>query len=268
MTNLKIRSPFNAPLYHEETVNSTMDISRKLAYEGAPHGTVITADFQEAGRGRIRDRHWEMDRGMNLPFTILLRYPCLEDIPTALTLRAGLAVSLAIEDFAHEGLQSAVLVKWPNDIMIGAKKAAGILCEADGGNVHLGIGINVMQREFPVHLRDKAISIAAAIGNRQLEINKGQEERFYLLEKILVRLYDEFETTLGVNWKSRLEKRLFKKGGQVTFIEGAADSSQKVQGCLAGLGDSGELLILPNGENKVRSFITGELLHESCKKHS
>jgi BirA family biotin operon repressor/biotin-[acetyl-CoA-carboxylase] ligase len=254
MTVLKIHNPFNAPVYHEETLSSTMEISRLFAAEGKAHGTVIAADFQKTGRGRIRGRTWEMEERKGLPFSILLRFPDIQKIPTALTLRTGLAVSLAIEDFAPS-LLGAVMVKWPNDIITGSKKIAGILCEADGGNVYIGIGINVAQKEFPPALKEKAGSIAAAAGR-----DIASAERFILLEKILARLYNELETSDGETWKSRLEERLYKKGGQVAFIEGAADSGKKVTGCLCGIGDGGELLIVPDGETQARSFITGELI--------
>jgi len=268
MTSLRIRNPFNAPVYCEETVSSTMDVSRKLARENLPHGTVILADFQEAGRGRKQDRRWEMERGANLSFTILLRFSAIEDIPPALTLRAGLAVCLAIEDFAP-CLKGSCLVKWPNDILIkpvrgeGFKKAVGILCEADGGNVHLGIGINAAQKEFPSHLREKAISIALAA-----ERDISQDERYALLEKILSRLYSELsaahngeeENSANKNLKMRLEQKLYKKDEQVLFIEGAADSGKEVKGRLAGITESGELLIVPNGEENEKSFVAGELV--------
>jgi len=254
MTTLKIRNPFNAPVYHAETVSSTMDVSRALAEAGEPHGAVITVDFQEAGRGRGQNRSWQMNRGENLPFTILLRYPCLEDIPCALTLRAGLAISLAIEDFAPS-LRSKVKVKWPNDIMIDDKKIAGILCEASDGIVHIGAGINAAQKEFPASLREKAISIALASG-----IDFAQNERFSLLEKILARLFDELDAPQNfADWKIRLEERLFKKGEQVVFVEGEADSQKEVRGRLDGVGEGGELLILVEGETRPRSFVTGEL---------
>jgi BirA family biotin operon repressor/biotin-[acetyl-CoA-carboxylase] ligase len=258
MTDLKIRNPFNAPVYYEETVSSTMDISRKLAQENSPHGTVILADFQSAGRGRKQDRRWEMERGENLSFTILLKFPGIENIPSALTLRTGLAVCLAIEDFAPS-LQGSCLVKWPNDILIksargeGYKKAVGILCEADGGNVHLGIGINAAQKEFPSHLKEKAVSIALAA-----ERDISREERYTLLENILSRLYAELSA--ANNWKERLEQKLYKKNEQVLFIEGAADSGKEVKGVLTGITDIGELLIIPDGETKPRQFITGELV--------
>jgi len=257
MTSLKIRNPFNAPVYYEETVSSTMDVSRNLARENSPHGSVILADFQEAGRGRKQDRRWEMERGANLSFTILLRFSGIDDIPPSLTLRAGLAVCLAIEDFAP-CLQGSCLVKWPNDILIkpirgeGYKKAVGILCEADGGNVHLGIGINTAQKEFPSHLRDKAVSVALA-ADRDIS----QDERYVLLEKILSRLYSE----LGAanNWKLRLEQKLYKRNEQVLFIEGAADSGKEIKGRFIGITEIGELLIIPDGEMQARPFITGEL---------
>jgi len=257
MTILKIHNPFNAPVYHEETVTSTMDVSRRLVSEGEPHGTVITADFQEAGRGRGQDRVWQMNRGENLPFTTLLRYPSIEDIPQALTLRAGLAVSLAIEDFAP-GLRSKVKVKWPNDILINGKKNAGILCEADGGTVHIGIGLNVAQKEFSAFLCEKATSIALAAGR-----DIAGEERFILLEKIIARIFEELNAPENItDWKYRLEQRLYKKGEQVVFVEGEADSGKEVRGCLAGIGEGGEVLIAPNGETQPRRFVTGELKFE------
>jgi BirA family biotin operon repressor/biotin-[acetyl-CoA-carboxylase] ligase len=251
MKRIAIKNPFNAPVYHEETVTSTMDISRQLAVNAEPHGTVIVADFQEAGRGRGLNRTWEMDRGANLPFTILLRFSKIENIAAALTLRAGLATALAIETFAPD-LQGKVMIKWPNDIIIDEKKAAGILCEADSGNVHLGIGINVAQKEFPAYLRTKATSIA-------MTVDTEQTGRYFLLEEILKQLYYELETPEVTSWKTRLEQRLYKKGEPVVFIEGAAGSGKEVRGILSGIGERGELLIIPENETKPRVFITGEI---------
>ena len=252
MKNLEAYNPFSAPVYFEETVSSTMDAARRMAQAGEAHGTVIAADFQESGRGRIKDRSWEMDRGASLPFTVLLRYSGIEDIPRALTLRSGLAVSLAIEDFAPS-LKGRIKVKWPNDILIDSKKAAGILCEAESGNVYLGIGINMTQESFPSHLREKAVSIAIAAG-RKIE----KYERFSLLEKILEKLYEELEKNKN-DWKIRLEQRLYKKGEEVTFMEGAAESGKIVKGIIVGIGDEGELLIITEGEKSPKPFFSGEI---------
>jgi BirA family biotin operon repressor/biotin-[acetyl-CoA-carboxylase] ligase len=274
MRRILIINPFNALVYHKETVISTMDISRLLAEQGELHGTVITADFQEKGRGRIKERSWEMERGKNLSFTILWRYPGIEDIPPELTLRAGLAVALAVEDFGP-ALSGRVRIKWPNDVLIAgekegsARKLAGILAEADGGNVHLGIGVNVAQKVFPTHLQEKATSVSLAADR---EIESG--ERFALLEKILARLYGEIgewgvgsrewgTQAVGVattGWRERIEERLYKKGERVCFMQGAADSGEIVTGTLSGIGLGGELLIIPDGEETTaRGFVTGEL---------
>jgi BirA family biotin operon repressor/biotin-[acetyl-CoA-carboxylase] ligase len=254
MRQLVIRNPFNAPVYHEETVGSTMDLARLLASGGEAHGAVIAADFQEAGRGRTAERSWNMDRGTSLPFTVLLRYPRIEEIPQAITLRAGLAVALGIEDFMPS-LAGRALIKWPNDIMIGSKKAAGILSEAGGGAVYIGVGINVAQREFPAFLREKAVSLGLAA---QTEISA--ETRFTLLEHILARLHAELEPcAASPGWRGRVEQRLYKKGETVCFIDGPAGSAKTVEGRLAGIGGGGELLIIPRGETRARPFITGEL---------
>jgi len=292
MKLLKLNNPFGAPVYHEETVSSTFDLARILAGQNEPHGTVITADFQEAGRGR-HNRPWVTERGKSLMFTIILRYAGASSMPIALTLRTGLAVSLAIEDLAGLSEKNispqrtrsiteentkilmktpcnsaysvvnsylldtpgSVQIKWPNDVMINGRKVAGILTEADGKTVYIGVGVNVAQEEFPEQYRSKAGSIINSFPALV------ENARFDLLEKILLRLYAEIEnpTTESQAWRERLLMRLYKKGETVTFAEGAADSEQLVEGILSGLGPDGDLLIIPRGEEKERSFITGEL---------
>jgi len=254
MKLLKLINPFGAPICHEETVSSTFDLARSLAEQGEPHGTVIVADYQEAGRGRL-NRPWITERGKSLMFTIILRYAGASFFPIALTLRTGLAVSLAVEDLAPALTGGSVQIKWPNDVMINARKAAGILTETDGKIVYIGVGVNVAQQEFPEEYRSKAGSII------QSYPALAENARFDLLEKILSRLYEEIESQPAKSeaWRERLLNRLYKKGETVTFAEGAADSEKLVEGVLSGLGPGGELLIIPKGEDKARSFITGEL---------
>jgi BirA family biotin operon repressor/biotin-[acetyl-CoA-carboxylase] ligase len=263
MQRLTIHNPFGAPVYHEDSVDSTMNVSRLLAAQGEPHGTVISADFQEEGRGRIKGRVWEAEKGANLVCTILLRFSGIEHIPQALTLRTGLAVSLAIEDFAP-ALSGRVLIKWPNDILIASPasntqasgKLAGILAEADGGNVHIGMGINVAQKNFPSVLSNKATSISLA-ANKEI----ANKERFTLLEKILMHLQTELES---INWRERVSARLYQKGQQINFAEGAADSRKIVSGLLSGIGPGGELLIDEDGV--VQAFVSGEIVKRSTKE--
>ena len=156
-----------------------------------------------------------------------------------------------MEDFAPA---CSVKVKWPNDVMIGSRKAAGILTEGDGNNVFIGVGVNVAQSEFPEEYRSKAISIAQAVPGMAGDI------RFLLLEKILLRLHGEIgAASAGRNWRERLTERLYKKGETVIFVDGAADSKLLIEGTLTGIASGGELLIIPKGEEKERAFVTGEL---------
>jgi BirA family biotin operon repressor/biotin-[acetyl-CoA-carboxylase] ligase len=261
MKILNIKNPFNASVYHAKRVSSTFDAGRILAGEGKPHGTVITADFQEAGRGRAK-RPWAAEPGKNLLFTVLLRYGDSSSIPPALTLRTGLAVSLAIEDLVPS-LAGSVMVKWPNDIMIDNRKTAGILTEWDGQTAYAGVGVNVSQSDFPGEYKTKAGSIIQAYPDL------GENARFLLLEDILSRLYDEIETPRfdaspenGAQlerWRGRLYERLYKRGETVTFVPGAADSGNAVEGKLSGIGPEGELLLIPEGKEKERAFTSGEL---------
>jgi len=247
-----------------------MDACRELAAAGEPDGTVIAAGFQEKGRGR-KDRIWQTVKNQNLMFTVLFRYQNFTSIPKAFTLRAGLAASLSIEDLLPD-LAGLVKIKWPNDIMLvpgagpgktAAIKAAGILTESDGANVYLGIGVNVLQTEFPPELTGKAASLLSFYKDRFPdriipESLRPRHAHFLLLEKILARLYTEFKTPQTA-WKTSIEDRLFKLGEQVIFARGAADSQNLVRGRLEGITDSGELLIFPNGEKEPRAFINGEL---------
>jgi BirA family biotin operon repressor/biotin-[acetyl-CoA-carboxylase] ligase len=262
MKTIPLDNPFGGPVYHEETLSSTMDAARELAARGAPHGTVLCADFQEAGRGRTRGRPWLAARGDNLLFTILLRYGL--SVPSLLTLRAGLAVSRAVEAFAPP-LAGLLRIKWPNDLLIllpsGARKTAGILAESDGSVLFTGIGVNVSQGEFPPELRHRATSLRLALGELGLDLEG--EGRFTLLEGILAFLRRELEGPGesggpgGV--RQGLEERLYMRGEQVRFIAGPADSGQVLEGRLLGIGGGGELLILPKGGGGPRAFVSGEL---------
>ena len=116
METTKVDNPFGAPVYCFDRLTSTMDQARAAAAEGATHGTVIVAEAQDAGRGRIAGRLWRSAPGESLLSTTILRYPSLAALPSALTLRIGLAAAEAIESAAP--FQAGfVRVKWPNDVL-------------------------------------------------------------------------------------------------------------------------------------------------------
>ena len=119
------------PRLHHREIDSTNRRARELASAGAPHGTLVTAGAQTAGRGR-QGRRWEAPAGSALLCSLVLR-----DFDALLSLRAGLAVA----DVAGE----AARVKWPNDVQVEGRKVAGVLVEGrpHEGWAVVGIGVNV-----------------------------------------------------------------------------------------------------------------------------
>jgi BirA family biotin operon repressor/biotin-[acetyl-CoA-carboxylase] ligase len=150
--------------YHA-TVDSTNRVAGDLARQGAAEGTVVVADTQTAGRGRM-GRHWVSPPGDNLSFSVLLT----PNVEPARVPQLALVAAVAV----HEGLAAccpevAARIKWPNDILIGGRKVAGILCEAslEADRVHrviLGIGINVNGARVPRELRAVATTLRSAGG--------------------------------------------------------------------------------------------------------
>jgi BirA family biotin operon repressor/biotin-[acetyl-CoA-carboxylase] ligase len=152
---------WSAPLEHHESLGSTSDRLRERAREGAPEWTVVVADRQLAGRGR-HGRRWVSPPG-GLYLSVLLRPPraALSLVPLA----AGLAVA---EAGAEWGL--ATELKWPNDVLAGGRKLAGVLAEASSSVsgvewVVLGIGVN-LDEALPEALRGRATSVRAETGRR------------------------------------------------------------------------------------------------------
>jgi BirA family transcriptional regulator, biotin operon repressor / biotin---[acetyl-CoA-carboxylase] ligase len=147
-------------------VGSTNDLARDLAGQGAPAGTTIIAEAQDRGRGR-RGREWIAPQGSSLLLSMIFR-PSSPGAETLLSIRLGLAAASAIEG----ATPVRILLKWPNDLMIGMRKVSGILCEGareDRRSLHMvaGIGINIFQADpdWPDHLRDHATSLEAASGH-------------------------------------------------------------------------------------------------------
>jgi BirA family transcriptional regulator, biotin operon repressor / biotin---[acetyl-CoA-carboxylase] ligase len=143
------RRRLGLPRLHLRETSSTNDRARELAAGGAPHGTLVTAAAQSAGRGR-QGRAWVAPPGRALLCSLVLRDP-----PRLLPLAAGVAVAEVVGAHAR--------VKWPNDVLADGRKVAGILVEGRPQEqwAVLGIGINVALRadDFPPELRDRAATL-------------------------------------------------------------------------------------------------------------
>ncbi len=142
------------------SVTSTNDIASRVAAEGSPDGTAVVSDLQRAGRGRL-GRTWYSPPGAGLYVSVVLRRPAF---PALVTLAAGVALADAVRACTH----LPVAIKWPNDLVVGRRKLAGILAEASGGDqieyVVLGFGINLHSAAYPQDIADRATSIEAELG--------------------------------------------------------------------------------------------------------
>ena len=135
------------PRVHHRLTDSTNERAKLLAVEGAPHGTLVTADEQAAGRGR-QGRQWTAPAGSAVLMSLVLR-----ELDELLPLTAAVAVC--------EALPVDATVKWPNDVWIDRRKVAGILVEGrpQEGWAVLGVGLNVTTTEFPPELAETATSL-------------------------------------------------------------------------------------------------------------
>ena len=156
--------PFAGRVHHCPRVGSTNDVAAELAAAGAPHGTVVVADEQTAGRGRHGNR-WFSPPGSGLYVSVLLR----TDTPPVLTLAAGVAAAEALARTA--GLD--VLLDWPNDVVVdtagGRRKVAGILAEASTAGdrvdrVVVGLGVNLRDGAWPPDVASRAASVEGLTG--------------------------------------------------------------------------------------------------------
>ena len=185
-------------VYHHE-VGSTQDVAKSLAIQGSNEGTIVIAERQARGKGRV-GRTWASLPG-SIALSIILRPVAQPSEATRFPLMAGVAVAHAIEKITNLNPK----LKWPNDIIIGGKKAGGILTEMSGEMdritfIIIGIGINVTTGEdaFPEELKGTATSLQA----------EGEEKasRILLVQNILAELESLYTDFMASGFNPILEK--------------------------------------------------------------
>jgi BirA family transcriptional regulator, biotin operon repressor / biotin---[acetyl-CoA-carboxylase] ligase len=224
-------SALGTPRLHLRETTSTNDRARALAGAGAPHGTLVTAAAQTAGRGR-QGRTWSAPAGRALLMSVVLRDP-----RRLLPLAAGVAVAEAVGPDAR--------IKWPNDVQVGGRKLAGILAEGrpyEGWAV-LGVGLNVAVRstDLPAELRDTAATLGLEPGD---------------VEPVLARVLAALDRALALDDEALLDAwraRDALLGREIAWANGrgravGVDSDGRLVVELAG----GERTVLEAGEVHLR----------------
>lgn len=181
--NLKTKWLAQELIYLPEVDSTNQEVKRIAS--NYPDGTVVVAEYQTAGKGRL-GRIWSSPKGTGLWFSILLKPEITPNQIAGITLACGLGVCRAIRKYT--GLNA--LIKWPNDIIIGNKKICGILTEmkAEANRISYaiaGIGINVNTTEFEEDIKHKATSLS-------VEANKAID-RAELFKEIMVYLEKSFD---------------------------------------------------------------------------
>lgn len=233
-------------LYYYDSTGSTNTDAKRLGEDGAPHGTVVVADLQTAGKGR-RGRSWQTLSGTALSFSMLLRPEFVPDRASMITLVMALSVAEAVEEIT--GVTAGI--KWPNDIVMNRKKICGMLTEMtmtpemdEIQYVVVGAGINVNNagpEEFQEEVRPTATSLRIETGR--------QYNRAHLLDKVLLRFeenYGIFLETLDLSGlRERYQAHLLNRGAQVRVLDPAGEYT----GTAEGIDLRGELIVVrENGE--------------------
>jgi BirA family transcriptional regulator, biotin operon repressor / biotin---[acetyl-CoA-carboxylase] ligase len=243
-------------IHYFDEIGSTQRVAAELAGEGAAQGTVVIAERQSAGRGRM-GRSWHSPAGVNLYMTIILRPSMpLGQVPR-LSLVAGVAAAEALETVAPR----KVALKWPNDVWLDGRKACGIIAEAvtDAAQgltcVLLGIGLNVnlALADVPPDLRDKATSVRIATGRPC--------DRIELASALFNRLhsrYMEIEAAGFAAVRPVWERYSALTGRRVTVV----DDGARTAGVVRGIDDDGAL-ILETGTGAMR-ILTGDVSIEGA----
>jgi BirA family biotin operon repressor/biotin-[acetyl-CoA-carboxylase] ligase len=248
LSGLQVRH-LRGPIHYFDCLPSTNDLAKELGAQNAPEGTLVVAEAQSRGRGRL-GRQWDSPARVGLYVSLLLRpeIPPL-DLPQ-ITLTAAVAVARALK--RASGV--AVGIKWPNDLLLAGKKLGGILTEMESESdrirhLVIGLGLNVNTLEFPPELSELATSLAVATGcvHSRLRILQAYLVEFEILYQRF--LAQEFQGILE-EWKAYT----VTLGQDVTVRQGQLE----VRGLALEVAPDGALLIRTR-EGEVIRVTSGEI---------
>jgi len=248
-------TPFARRIYHFFKVDSTNTVAMRLGEQGEPHGAVVLAEEQTAGRGRV-GRVWLSEKSAGIHCTVLLRPPIPPAHAPLLTLVAGLAA----RDAAAEELDWIPDIRWPNDLLLGGKKFCGILTEmhAEPDRVHyavIGIGINVNQTKMPAELEGIATSLRMETGKIHSRL-----DLLIRLLRYLDRYYNQFLAEGAVPILRRFaEVSSYSQGKRVRITT----ATETFTGTTAGLESSGVLRVARDDGRGIESVLSGDVAEAS-----
>ncbi|MGI6004341.1 MAG: biotin--[acetyl-CoA-carboxylase] ligase [Christensenellales bacterium] len=238
---------FGRTMVYKDTMESTNMTAKKLAAEGAEHGTLVLTEEQTQGKGR-QSRTWFCPRSSGVMMSLILR-PDIKTDPLPITLMAAVAVSHTLRALTF--LETKI--KWPNDIVIGSKKVCGILTEAvTGGSgdicvvVGIGVNVNMREEEIPPELSDTATSLYVERGleTSRLDVVRGICYDMELLYNAYVQSGDASDII------AQCREHSATIGQRVRVIDGDSE----ILGEATGIDDTGALIVATDaGERRILS---------------
>lgn len=237
-------------LVYEESVDSTNNLAKKLAEEGAPEGTLVVADEQTGGKGR-RGRSWCTPKGSAIAMTIVLRPQIRPELASMVTLIMGLSVAKAIQSLypVEAG------IKWPNDVVVNGKKICGILTEmsAEMSGIHylvIGTGINTNVEDFPPEIQQTATSLIREMGER---VNRA--ELIAVCLKYFEEYYEKYLEAGDLSLlKEDYEDLLLNRNNRVKVLE----PGNEYLGISLGINEKGELMVKKE-DGTITAVYAGEV---------
>jgi len=248
-------TPFARRIYHFFKIDSTNAVAMRLGESGDPHGTIVLAEEQTAGRGRA-GRSWTSEKSAGIYCSILLRPPIPPAHAPLLTLVAGLAA----RDAVAEELDVLPDIRWPNDLLVGGRKLCGILTEmhAEPDRIHyavVGIGMNVNQSKMPDQLADIATSLRMETGKTHSRL-----ELLIRLLRSLDRYYNQFLADGATPILRRFaEVSSYFKGKHVRITT----PTETFTGTTAGLESSGVLRVARDDGRGIVPVLSGDVAEAS-----
>jgi BirA family biotin operon repressor/biotin-[acetyl-CoA-carboxylase] ligase len=233
---------FGKKIYTFETIDSTNDCCRALAGCWAHEGTVVIAEKQTAGRGRL-GRVWLANPNQNLTFSLILR----PSIPPEKLPLLSLYAAVAIADAVKKAIGADVECKWPNDLLLNGKKFGGVLLEASVQqdaveHVIVGIGVNVNQEVFPEALGDRATSLSLGAGK--------EIDRFEVFRLILSSLEAHYTKMMASGVESILPLWL-ARSSMVNRTISVSQQGTVYSGVVKGLSRDGGLVVQRDGAEQT-----------------
>lgn len=247
MIQLKVSQPFSSlPVFYEQQVASTMDEAKLLFEEHDRTPLVAAASHQYSGRGRTANRSWLDAAHGSLLFTIALPISFFSASVSEIPLRTGLGVARFLETVITG---HAVLIKWPNDILIERTKVCGILCESSSGAVYIGVGLNCVSTKLSVSSQKFPPGFLTQYG---IEI----EQPLELLEGLLLSIFRALSSN---RWRDEVTRRMYKRGDSISFCSGQADAGELITGILVGIDQFGGIMIREEKHQSIRTLYAGEI---------